>query len=139
MNHPKLFHWFVPLLLAASTALLDTTGCLRRGGHCVPGDPWYQPGHLDEIGRPDTCCGSINPCCPNPLWGRMVTDENGWDRTDLCCFFVPCPGWDPFKDPYEEPEPNKSDAGEDADESPGPTVVDAGADADMEDGAGGGP
>jgi hypothetical protein len=122
MTRAALSLGLVPLLLAVSSAVLHTAGC-EFGAFNVTCPGREHPGHLDEIGEPDTCCFSINPCCPNPMWGREVTDPgSGLDIPDNCCMSVPCPGWDPWKG---------ADAGSDASMSIG-TGPDAGTEPDAD-------
>jgi hypothetical protein len=130
MTRASLSLGLVILLVALSSAVLHTVGC--GYDHLTADCPtkWHE-GHLDELGNPDPCCYSIVPCCPNPIWGRVVEEPNGFDVNDPCCMDVPCPGWDPWKGAdagadssmSAEPEP---DAGAEPDAD---TNADAGADA----------
>ncbi len=103
MTRTALLVRLVMLLALSPAGALYVAGCeLGRVNITCP--TRYHPGHLNEFGEPDPCCLSINPCCPNPFWGRKAPDSNGNFVNDLCCTFVACPGWDPWKG---------ADAGED--------------------------
>jgi hypothetical protein len=96
MSRTSLSLGLVIVLLTVASAALYATGCGTSTTN-ITCPTRYHPDHVDEIGGPDPCCFSINPCCPNPFWGRMVTEPNGFYVNDNCCLSVPCPGWDPWK------------------------------------------
>jgi hypothetical protein len=89
----------IALLLAALPAALYAASCDKHFPTQDECPTIYVEEHLAEDGAPDPCCLSRNPCCPNPLWLRRVTNMDGDKVPDPCCLTVDCPGWDPWANP----------------------------------------